>query len=412
MICLRIVVQKFGGSSMAGKEPRSCVVKHVRSELDRGSRLIIVVSAMGRKGDPYATDTLLDFIQENGGELPPRETDLLLSCGEIISAATLCSLLHAEGIASTVLTGAQAGILTNNVYGDARIISIDPQLLLERLESYPAVIVAGFQGMNRQGDITTLGRGGSDTTAAALAVSVNAERVDIFTDVDGVLTADPKIVKEAKPLDRISYAEICNMAYQGAKVIHPRAVEIAMQAGIPMRIRSTFSTGPGTLVASQERLRKDGAVQDKYVTGIAQVPHVSQIQITSAQGQYDLQLQIFKAMAMHRISVDFINVAPSGVTYTVFDHEVDKAEQILQELGYAPVITKGCAKVAVIGGGMNGVPGIMAKVVESLMENNIRILQTADSNNTIWVLVDGENMASAVRALHQKFLTNDTLEGI
>lgn len=409
---MRIVVQKFGGTSMATSDSRNHVIGHIRSALGHGYGLVVVVSAIGREGDPYATDTFINWINENGGALPPRETDLMLSCGEIISAATLCSLLHAEGISSTVLTGAQAGILTNDKYGDARILSIDPANVLESLKHFQVVIVTGFQGKTRTGETTTLGRGGSDTSATALAVSVKAERVDIFTDVDGVLTADPKIVQEAKPLEQISYAEICNMAYQGAKVIHPRAVEVAMQANIPIRIRSTFSDGQGTLVTSQDEIRRDGLVKDRFVTGIAQVPHVSQIQIASAQGQYDLQLQIFKAMARHHISVDFINVAPSGVIYTVFDHEVDKAKQILQQLGYDPVITKGCAKVAVIGGGMNGVPGIMAQIVESLTNNNIRILQSADSNNTIWVLVDGDNMVSAVRALHQKFLINEMMEGI
>lgn len=412
MIILRIVVQKFGGTSMATFDSRNHVIRHIRAALTKHTHLVVVVSAMGRKGEPYATDTFIDWISKNGGALPPRELDLLLSCGEIISATTLCSLLNAAQIPATVLTGAQAGILTSNKFGDARILSVDPANILENLKKHLVVVVTGFQGSAQSGDITTLGRGGSDTTAAALAVSLKAEKLDIFTDVEGVLTADPKIVKEAQPLSSISYAEICNMAYQGAKVIHPRAVEIAMQGNMPIRIRSTFSDSPGTLVTKVEEIGLGKKVQDRFVTGIAQVPNVSQIQIFSNQVRYDLQLQIFKAMATHHISVDFINVAPSGVIYTVFDHEADKAKQILQQLGYDPVITRGCAKVAVIGGGMNGVPGIMAQIVEALTKKNIKILQSADSNNTIWILVEGKNMVPAVQALHQKFLTNDVMEGI
>lgn len=404
---MKILVQKFGGTSLSTAEARAHVIEHIQDALEENYKTVVVVSAMGRKGEPYATDTLLDWIVQNGNRLPAREKDLLLSCGELISAATLCSLLNSHGIRSTVLTGAQAGIRTNEEYGNAQIVSIRPNRILELLEQDYVVIVAGFQGETAEGDVTTLGRGGSDTSATALGVALKAEIIDIFTDVNGILTADPRIVEDARPLSVVSYTEICNMAHHGAKVIHPRAVEVAMHAGVPVRVRSTFSKQPGTLVTHPDIIRgESGAVQDRFVTGIANFASITQIQVLSKESHYDLQLNVFKAMAEQRISVDFINVNPSGVVYTVFDHEAERAEAILRQLGFEPQITPHCAKVSIIGGGMNGVPGIMARIVEALTEEDIQILQSADSNATIWVLVQGKDMARAVRALHRQFELN------
>ncbi|GIP52293.1 MULTISPECIES: aspartate kinase [Paenibacillus] len=402
---MRILVQKFGGTSLSTKEARGHVISHIRRELDNGYRLIVVVSAMGRKGDPYATDTLLDLIASGGGSLPSREQDLLLSCGEIISATMLCSLLQEQSISSVVLTGAQAGFRTDSQFGNARILDMVPTRVLEELQTHDVVVVTGFQGQNQNGDFTTLGRGGSDTSATALGAALHAEMVDIYTDVDGILTADPRIVEDAKQLDYVSYAEICNMAHQGAKVIHPRAVEIAMQAGIPVRVRSTFSQSEGTLVANPEGFKDvQIGIVDRFVTGIAYVANVTQIKVEAGgSGSDNLQLQVFKAMAENAISVDFINVTPSGAVYTVFDSEAAKARRVLDDLGLHPQILSGCAKVSVIGGGINGVPGIMARIVEALTEQKIQILQSADSNTTIWVLVNKEDMVQALRALHAKF---------
>lgn len=400
---MRIVVQKFGGTSLSTTQAREHAIHHIKQALAQHYKLVVVVSAMGRKGDPYATDTLLEWIERNGNRLPAREKDMLLCCGEMISAATLCSLLLEQSIPAVALTGAQAGITTNGQFGNARIQSINPMRIIDFLEQGKVVIVAGFQGKTANDDFTTLGRGGSDTSATALGAALQAEMVDIFTDVDGILTADPRLVEEAKPLAKVTYAEICNMAQHGAKVIHPRAVEIAMQANIPLRVRSTFSDGEGTLVTTPDVINKEPSVQDRFVTGIAHVENVSQIQIAASEGQYDLQLKVFKAMAQHHISVDFINVNLSGAVYTVFDYEVERALKILNELGYEPACLPHCAKVAVIGGGMNGVPGIMATIVEALTEEDIRILQSADSNTTIWVLVKNEDMRKALRSLHRKF---------
>ncbi|MFT9847800.1 aspartate kinase [Aneurinibacillus sp. REN35] len=401
---MRILVQKFGGSSLTNAEKRERAAQHIINALEEGYSVCVVVSAMGRKGDPYATDTLLDLIKENGSALGKRETDMLMSCGEVISATTMASMLNAKGLTTSVLTGGQAGILTNDDYTNAQIATINPQRIVRELEQGKVVIVTGFQGRTTEWDTTTLGRGGSDTSATALGVALKAEMVDIFTDVNGIMTADPRIVEEARPLSTITYTEICNMAYQGAKVLHPRAVEIAMQTNTPIRVRSTFSDEEGTLVTSiAEASRVAGEVNDRLITGIAHVPNLTQIKVMAKEGEYDLQMQVFKAMAENDISVDFINVNPIGVAYTVRDEVLDKAVDILHGMGYEPLLTRHCAKVSIIGAGMAGVPGVMARIVEALTKGDIQILQSADSHTTIWVLVKETDMARAVRALHKTF---------
>lgn len=401
---MKILVQKFGGSSLTTEDCRMRAIGHIEQALDEGYSLVVVVSAMGRKGDPYSTDTLLQLIRDNGNQLPNRETDMLLHTGEIISASVMCSMLHARGIKATILTGGQANIVTSDDFTNAQIVSIDPERIRNELETGKVVIVPGFQGRTSDWEITTLGRGGSDTTATALGVALQAEMVDIFTDVNGIMTADPRIVEEAQPLATVTYTEICNMAHLGAKVIHPRAVEIAMQANVPIRVRSTFSDDPGTLVTTMLEVDKRGyMIHDRVVMGIAHVPNITQIKVANKEGEYDTQLQVFKAMATNNISVDFINVNPLGVAYTVHDELGEKAAKLLLEMGYEPQLLPHCAKVSVIGAGMTGVPGVMSQIVEALTQADIQILQSADSHTTIWVLVHESDMVRAVRALHQQF---------
>ncbi|MBJ6363433.1 aspartate kinase [Paenibacillus sp. GCM10012307] len=401
---MAILVQKFGGTSLSTASARERVLAHIERERQAAYQLVVVVSAMGRKGEPYATDTLLNLAAGSGqAQIPTRERDLLMGCGEIISAVMMCSLLHERGIPAVVLTGGQAGIITDAKFGQAKIVELKPQAILKHLAEQSVVIVAGFQGRTADGELTTLGRGGSDTSATALGAALLAERVDIYTDVNGILTADPRIVENAKPLSVVGYGEICNMARQGAKVIHPRAVEIAQQAGVPLRVRSTFSNDEGTLVTYMDG-SPNVAVKDRHVTGIAHVEGVTQISVQAQPDKdFDVQLQVFQAMASHQISVDFINVNLGGAVYTVFDHDAKQAMAVLQAIGYEPKAVTGCAKVSVIGGGMNGVPGIMARIVEALAEKDIPILQSADSNSTIWVLVRQNDMVPALRALHAKF---------
>lgn len=400
---MRILVQKFGGTSLSTDEARQFVLRHIQRERQRQNSLVVVVSAMGRKGDPYATDTLLSLLPANGDSLPSRERDLLLGCGEIISAVMLQGMLQAASIPAVALTGGEAGILTDNQFGRARIVEIRTETVFRHLHEDKVVIVAGFQGKTESGLLTTLGRGGSDTSATALGAALHADQVDIYTDVNGILTADPRIVENARPLSVVGYTEICNMARQGAKVIHPRAVEIAQQARIPLRVRSTFSDEEGTLVTDKFDPVYGAMVLDRHVTGVAHVTGITQITVQVQNGHNDVQLQVFQAMASHLISVDFINVTPGGAVYTVFDHDAEQAVAVLQRIGYEPIAVSGCAKISIIGGGMNGVPGIMARIVEALTEQGVPILQSADSNTTIWVLVRETYMVDALRALHAKF---------
>ena len=284
--------------------------------------------------------------------------------------------------------------------------------LKRELEDHDAIVVAGFQGAAKNGDITTIGRGGSDTSASALGAALSAEWIDIFTDVDGIMTADPRIAEQARPLSVVTYNEVCNMAYQGAKVIHPRAVEIAMQAKVPIRIRSTYSDSPGTLVTSMNKENQGSDIKERLVTGIAHVAKITQIQVQAKKNQYNLQSEVFKAMANAGISVDFINISPNAVVYTVTAEMTVKAIDILTQMGHDPIVQYNCAKVSVVGAGINGVPGIAAKIVTALSDEGITILQSADSHTTIWVLVKEADLAKAVNALHAAFQLHTDRPGL
>ncbi|WP_071395285.1 aspartate kinase [Bacillus tuaregi] len=397
---MKIIVQKFGGTSVRDDKGRQHAKKHIQSAIKEGYKVVVVVSAMGRKGDPYATDTLLSLVNGSKSLISNRETDLILSCGEIISSVVFTNMLLQEGINAIALTGAQAGFRTNDDHMNAKIIDMRCERVMWAFKTHDVVVVAGFQGQTKNGDITTIGRGGSDTSAAALGVALNAEFIDIFTDVEGIMTADPRIAEKARPLQVVTYTEVCNMAYQGAKVIHPRAVEIAMQTKVPIRIRSTYSDNLGTLVTSQSR---EDTIKDRMVTGIAHVSGVTQIKVYAKKEQYDLQAEVFKAMANEKISVDFINISPNQVVYTVTEEMTDKAMSVLRSLGHEPTVERECAKVSVVGAGMAGVPGVTSKIVGALSENSIRILQSADSHTTIWVLIKEADLSTAVNALHNAF---------
>lgn len=404
---MRILVQKFGGTSVATADRRTQVTAKVSEAVQSGYSPVIVVSAIGRSGDPYATDTFLNMVKEICPDLPKRELDLLMSCGEVISGIILVSTLNSLGFEAILFTGGQAGIITDKEFGDARIVRVEPGAILEQLAEGKVVVVAGFQGMTEDGQTTTLGRGGSDTTASALGVALEAEAIDIYTDVEGIMTADPRIVEDARILNTVTYNEICQMAYQGAKVIHPRAVEIAMQRNIPLRIKSTFSDAPGTLVTNMHPDRGVGTdiTTDRIITGIAHTPNVTQLRVLTEDIQDKLltDKRIFKAMALADISVDFISVQPEAVLYTVRDEVAPKAVKILQNMGFEPEVVTSCAKVSIVGAGIAGVPGVMADMVEALSDAAVTILQSADSHTTIWVLVHKEDMVTAVQTLHQKF---------
>lgn len=408
---MKIVVQKFGGTSVQNDKSRKHAISHVKQAVTEGYKVVVVVSAMGRAGDPYSTDSLLSLVDGSKALVSKREQDLLLSCGEVISSVVFSNECKQAGLTATSLTGAQAGFRTNQDHTSAKIIEMRCDRLLQELEDHDVVIVAGFQGASKSGEVTTIGRGGSDTSASALGAALNAEWIDIFTDVEGVMTADPRIADKARPLSVVTYNEICNMAYQGAKVIHPRAVEIAMQAKVPIRVRSTYSDSLGTLVTTLDKGNRGIDVREKPVTGIAHLSPVTQIKVAAKKDEYDLQSKVFKAMAVEQISVDLINISPNGVVYTVLDSVTEKALNTLRSIGLEPKYERGCAKVSVVGAGMNGVPGVAAKIVSALSDEGIRILQSADSHTTIWVLVKETDLKAAVNTLHDAFeLEKDTVD--
>ncbi|MEH7456924.1 aspartate kinase [Bacillus pseudomycoides] len=400
---MKIIVQKFGGTSVRDENGRKHALHHIKKSLDAGYKVVTVVSAMGRKGEPYATDTLLNLVNQEKSSISKREQDLLLSCGELISAIVFSNMLNENGVKAAALNGAQAGFVTNADFTNAKIIEMNCDRIHEELQNTDVVVVTGFQGQTKEGDTTTLGRGGSDTSASALGVALHAEYIDIFTDVEGVMTADPRIVKDARHLQNVTYNEICNMAYQGAKVVHPRAVEIAMHAKVPLRVRSTYSDNEGTLIAAYDGATKGRDVEERPVTGIAHVSNVTQIKVVAKEGSYDLQQRVFKEMASEGISVDLINISPTGVAYTVNDHVSGLAVDVLRKLGYEPIVTEHCAKVSIVGAGMAGIPGVTAKIVTALAEKGVTILQSADSHTTIWVLVKEVDLVEAVNALHSAF---------
>lgn len=400
---MQVLVQKFGGTSVQTKENRNHVIRHIKDALVHDYKLVVVVSALGRKPDPYATDTLLDMVDFPANHNSKRELDLLMSCGETVASVVLSNELQKQHISTTALTGAQAGFITNDDYTQAKIKNVYPNRVLKELEEHDVVVVAGFQGQTETGDITTIGRGGSDTTATALGAALKAEEVQIFTDVKGIMTADPRVVKAARPLEVVTYTEICNLAYQGAKVVHPRAVEIAMQAKIPMRVRSTYTVDKGTLVTASRMEELGGDIPDSMVTGIAHMDKITQIRVQTKDEAIRLHSEVFKAMAEAGISVDFINISPTGVLYTVPEPSTSKAVHILETLGFQPEITEKCAKVSAVGAGMTGVPGVASKIVQALTNQNVQILQSADSHTTIWVLIHEKDLATAVNALHDAF---------
>lgn len=403
---MRIVVQKFGGSSLATSEMRAEALQRVSETVEAGLSPVVVVSAMGRQGDPYATDTLLNFIYHTNPEPDEANIDLLLSCGEIISASIFAEGLRKMRLPAAALTGWQCGIITDEVHLGARVTSVRAERLRELLEAGIVPVVAGFQGVTAGGKVTTLGRGGSDTTAAVLGVALKAERVEIFTDVDGIKTADPRLIPDASTLKVMSYREVVEMAHMGSKVLHPRAAEISMEGGIPMQIRSVTHSAGGTLVGRQGQTSFVAEqVADRVVTGIAHLGKRAQVRITGASNFHSsgLGAKIFQMLAEAGVSVDLIYMSPDLIAFVIDQAKIETARRVLTPLGLSVKIEAGFAKVSVVGAGMHGVPGVMARVVNSLEREGIPIYQTTDSHANISCLVLETHLQQAVKALYREF---------
>ncbi len=390
-----IVIQKFGGTTVSSVSKRLLVAKRIKDTIDLGLSPIAVISAIGRLGEPYSTDSLLSLVRPN--RIKARDLDLLMSVGEIISCVLMVDTLASIGVNAKPYTGGQAGIITDESYGKANILHVKPEPILECLKKGIVPVVAGFQGITEHGQITTLGRGGSDTSAAILAKAVDADRIEIYTDVDGIMTADPNIVKEARKLNELSYSELFEMADQGAKVIHPKAVSIAMSKQIPLIIKNIAGNDPGTLISNRkiEKQKKDLVTSIVHISG--------RCQVKALYDKSDEKIGILKELADKGISLDIINVFPSHMVFTIEKQAKVQVEQILASMATSFSVLDGLCKVSIIGEGMKGVPGVIYKAIKLLSEQGIEVLQTSDSHTTISCLIKEKDAERAVSILHQGY---------
>ena len=396
---MKIIVQKFGGTSVSTEERREQVILKVKEAIINGYSPVVVVSAMGRKGAPYATDTLLSLLDNNFKRENLQATDMLMSCGEIISSVVMTNVLVSAGIQAVPLTGGQAGIITNDKFTEAQFTETHPELILSIVEQGKVPIVTGFQGVTEKGYFTTLGRGGSDTSACILGIALKAEAVEIYTDVDGIMTADPRIVNNASLINVISYNEVFQLADQGAKVIHPKAVELARKGNIPLVIKNTMSNCKGTLI---NNLGSDHI--DNALSGITHLANRIQVRVRLKDNKEQVSYrQLLDILAQNHISLDLINIFPEEQIFTIDSCEKEVLEKILSEAKIKYNIIENCSTIAMIGAGMTGVPGIMAKIINTLMLNNIEVLQTADSHMTIWCLIYSDKVSEAINLLHKAF---------
>jgi len=445
------VVQKFGGSSVADEQGRFAAAQRVIATRHNGMSPVVVVSAMGRYGAPYATDTLITFADSIGPDISKRELDLLMACGEIISTVVMAhTIRHLSGISTVAVTGGQAGIVTNWSFGSARIQRIDPTYVLHCLEREKIPVVAGFQGITEQdehgvhGAVTTLGRGGSDTTATALGVALNAEAVEIYTDVDGVLTADPDIVPNARSLPTISYEEVCEMAYLGAKVLHSRAAEMAMQHELALWVKSTKGKGQGTLICQHW----DSHDPKRVVTGVTHSGAVTPVtlHVSDETDKPYVEHELFRLLATADIPVYLISTTPTSISFVLDRANVERLRAVLNavvvpvkrpaERGVRVYIVRvgagsptyevqrrmienapemdpvtvhadigNEARIAsLIGLGLQDTPGIVSRLARCLEQSGIETIQTADSRISLSVLVSDAHASSAVSAMHREFI--------
>lgn len=395
------IVLKFGGTSVATEEGRQAIASRVRAVSEEGYAPVVVVSAMGRLGAPYATDSLLSLVEG----LPPdvREHDLLMSTGELISAVVLAHELRGQGISAHALSGPEAGIRTDGAYGCGAILEIDTARLRKEIAAGVVPVVSGFQGMGADGSVCTLGRGGSDTSACAIGVALGAERVDIYTDVDGIMTADPRAVDGATVLESISAEELFQMARTGSKIVHTPAAELALDSGAQIRVRNTFSDAPGTTVVDIAAYRPSTvATAVSHAGGIARV-RVALPYVDDAGSHMAIQTKVYRAMADAGVSIDMFTPVNDRLLFTVKAGDVRHAQATLDALGLSHKVREDLSKVTLVGAGMHGVPGVMARMAEYLAAAGVDILQASDSHTTISVLVRSADAITAVRALHDGF---------
>jgi aspartate kinase len=400
---MALLVQKYGGSSVADAEKIKNVARRVGKAKDEGNQVVVVVSAMGD-----TTDDLIKLAYQISEQPSDREFDVLLSTGEIVSSTLLAMALGSLGHRAISLSGGQAGIHTDSSYSRARILRVDTKRVVNELKKGNIVIVAGFQGVSGKRDITTLGRGGSDTTAVALAASLGAEVCQIYTDVEGVYTADPRLVTEAKQLREVSYEEMLELATYGAKVVHNRAVELGWLFNVPILVASSFSDKPGTII------RKEAFMEVKNkVSGIAHDTNVAKITIVGVPDHPGIAAAIFEPLARANISIDTIvqNASINSITdltFTVARTDLLKAMSIVEPVaksvgGKQCVADSRLAKVSIVGTGMQNTPGYAARMFRALHQHGINIQLITTSEIRITCIISEDKVKDAVRALHQGF---------
>ncbi|MBO8137208.1 MAG: aspartate kinase [Desulfotomaculum sp.] len=399
-----LIVQKYGGSSVATPERIKRVAKRVVDGYKAGNKMVVVVSAMGD-----TTDELIDLMKKVTSKPVEREVDMLLSTGEQISIALLSMAINDLGCKVISLTGAQAGVKTNNVHNKAKIIDINVQRLQSELNKGNIVVVAGFQGVSEKNEITTLGRGGSDTSAVALAAALKADLCEIYTDVDGVYTADPRVVPDASKLKYVSHDEMLEFASLGAQVLHPRSVELAKLYNMPIAVRSSFDFNTdGTIVQEVSNMEKE-----LVVSGVAYDDNVARIGLYDVPDKPGIASKIFRALANKNIDVDMIiqsavrnNV--NDISFTIARDDLQKAlsvvEEIQDKVGFSRYAhDEDVSKVSIIGSGMVSNPGVAATMFEALADEGINIEMITTSEIKVSCVVKSRHAVQAVRAIHKKF---------
>ncbi|HEV8543168.1 MAG TPA: aspartate kinase [Verrucomicrobiae bacterium] len=404
---MALIVQKFGGTSVGNTERIKNVARRVAKYRAQGDQIVVVVSAMSG-----VTDNLIKLAKEIMPLPSEREMDMLLATGEQTTIALTAIALHAIEVDAVSLTGAQAGITTDGVHTKAKIQNITPKQVHELLDSGKVVIVAGFQGQTPQGQITTLGRGGSDLTAIALAAALKADLCQIYTDVDGVYTADPRIVKSARKLPEISYDEMLELASLGAKVMQSRSVEFAKKFGVVFEVRSSLNDNPGTIVKEETQ-----SMEDVVIRGVSLDKNQAKVTLVGVPDQPGVAARIFKALGDATINVDMIvqNIshgagAPStDISFTVDKPDLLKATKVIEalktEVGLRQVIAdENIGKLSIVGVGMRSHSGVAAKMFETLAQNHVNIGMISTSEIKISVVIDLQRGEDAMRAVHQAFL--------
>lgn len=400
---MALIVQKFGGTSVGSVEKIKNVANRVIEEAENGNEVVVVVSAMGK-----TTDELVYMAQDISKNPSKREMDMLLTTGEQVTISLLTMALIEAGREAISFTGWQAGMQTESVHGNARILNIDASRIQAQLQAKKIVVVAGFQGNDANGEITTLGRGGSDTTAVAIAAALNADRCDIYTDVTGVFTTDPRYIKDARKLQSISYDEMLELANLGAGVLHPRAVEYAKNHQIPLEVRSSMEKEAGTTIEEEATME-----ENLIVRGIAFEDSITRVTVNGLPRSLGSLSTIFMTLAKNRINVDIIiqSMTAEDTTNLSFSIKSEDTEAVLNvlennkdQLGFDRVETEGgLAKVSIVGSGMVSNPGVAAEMFEVMANTGIQVKMVSTSEIKVSTVVNEKEMVKAVEALHEAF---------